>query len=378
MNEYKHFRFEDFIQDKKFKDWVFNTDVELDYFWNSYIDTNPDQKGDIEKAVLFLKDIKDVKDMKGTGDGMGESRQNRLWARLQQSMDVVDNESPANEGSKVVSINPEYEAARKGLHDQRREYILKKSQSARRIRVAAVAVFLLALSVSFYFFNKNQGTGIPAPSPTVLTNSNPSGQRSNIFLPDGSTVILGAGSTISYQSEFVANERSIKLQGEAFFEVVKDSLRPFKVISNGVVTTALGTSFNVNSLGKDVEVSLVTGRVLVEISDNQSANKVLEPGEQAVYLEGSATLKTRSFDVRLTTSWKDGILIFKNSSHKAFFDRLERWYGVEFDFINQPSEKWDYSGEFSKENLENVLKGVGFAKDFDFLIKGKKVDITFK
>ena len=372
MNKYKHFRFEDFIQDKAFRDWVFKGDVKMDYFWAAYLEANPHQKVEIEKGVLFLKNVKE------TEDKPDRSKQDQLWGRLAESMDEVDKEGMADDEGKVVAINPEYDTASRGLSHRRKLHERKRARSATTVRMIAAAVFLVIFSVSYYFFIQNQPGISPDPGPQVLTSTNPSGQRSNIFLPDGSTVILAAESSISYLSEFPGKERRVELEGEAFFEVIDDPLRPFSVISGKVVTTALGTSFNINSFDEDVQVSLVSGKVLVEVPGNDSTSQVLGPGEQAVYIDAGATLKTTRFDIKLITSCKDGILIFKNSSHQEFFNRLARWYGVQFKFTNQPVENWNYSGEFSGENLENLLKGVGFSKDFDFRINDKSVEVTFK
>lgn len=211
-----------------------------------------------------------------------------------------------------------------------------------------------------------------------ITKSNPKGQKSKIHLPDGSTVILNAESQIRFKNDFGKADRDIFLNGESFFEVAQDSLLPFRVFSGELVTTALGTSFNINSYDKNrVNVQLATGQVKVFKEELESESLLLQPGEEVI-MEGHGPMRKRNFDRQTAFLWKDGTLKFTDVSFSEFKITLERWYGVEIRFKGTPSSTIAISGEFKDKYLSNVLESLGFAYGFDFEIAQKKVTITFK
>lgn len=123
-----------------------------------------------------------------------------------------------------------------------------------------------------------------------ITKSNPKGQKSKIHLPDGSTVILNAESQIRFKNDFGKADRDI-FKWRIVFEVAQDSLLPFRVFSGELVTTALGTSFNINSYDKNrVNVQLATGQVKVFKEELESESLLLQPGEEVI-MEGHGPMR---------------------------------------------------------------------------------------
>src|SRR5690606_7892291 len=112
------------------------------------------------------------------------------------------------------------------------------------------------------------------------------GEKARLSLPDGTHILLNSDSRLWYNPDFGKDlERVVYLEGEAFFDVAKDTLHPFKIHSGDITTTVLGTSFNVQAFAdEEITVSLVSGKVQIE---NQSALNdsqiYLKPGEQGVY-----------------------------------------------------------------------------------------------
>ncbi|WP_258104722.1 FecR family protein [Marinoscillum sp. MHG1-6] len=243
--------------------------------------------------------------------------------------------------------------------------------------VAAFIPLLLGVSV---LLNPEllsiDGENLPGQS-RLITKANPEGQKSKVHLPDGSVVYLNADSRISYLSQF-SNIREVTLEGEAYFEVVKDTERPFVVRSGRLSTTALGTSFNIQSfkdLG-EVKVTLITGKVSVD--DEISKERIiLSPNEQVIVNEHVSHLHKRSVSGQLVTYWKDGIIYFDKVPLKEVIAQLERWYGVEFE-VNGDIHNLKCSGTFNNEYLANVLQVLGHTLDFDYSINDKKVKINFK
>lgn len=245
-------------------------------------------------------------------------------------------------------------------------------------RIAAILIipfFFSWLYVTFYQ---------PAPAvqpPSIVTVEAPAGVKVTKILPDSSRVILNARSTITYVAGFREDVREVNLTGEAFFEVAKDSLRPFTVHSGNLSTTALGTSFNINYRpGKAItEVSLATGKV--EVLDNTIALTRLEPGERLHYDRDRATFRTDHYDTLETLAWKDETLYFREANIEDVIRKLEDWYGVEITLEGKvekaKNQAWTYTGMYKNQNLANVLAGISYVKGFTYEINQKKITLMF-
>jgi ferric-dicitrate binding protein FerR (iron transport regulator) len=209
------------------------------------------------------------------------------------------------------------------------------------------------------------------------------GVKKTINLPDGSIVRLNAGSKVSFLRNFDADKREIQLRGEAFFEVAKDSLRPFIVHTGSISTQALGTSFNINySLFDDaITVALATGVVKVDKQEQGKKRKLtkLVPGQQLSYSKASKQYAVAEFNRNEVLGWTEGVLTFKQADMDQTVRKLENWYGVdiEVDARGMQNEAWNYTGEYDNETLEKVLEGIGFVKGFTYERNENKVRIVF-
>lgn len=286
----------------------------------------------------------------------------------------------SNQKSKVFSkIKQRIDADNKTTVNINRS--IRNDKLQRWISIAASILVLLTVG-TLYFLNSEKGAVKQIPIEQVVIKSNPAGQKSKVFLPDGSIVWLNSESSISYEGEFNDSTRHIHLSGEAFFEVKRDMDRPFVVYSGSVSTTALGTAFNVNAFDeKKITVSLTHGQVNVE-SKNSSGIKqgiIINPGEGAVYnSEKSDAFVKIDIDPTKVMMWRDGLLYLENSTLTETVTKLERWYGVKIMINNKPKDKWSANGLFDNEYLDNVLHSLSFSQGFKYEIKGKQVYVTFK
>lgn len=237
-------------------------------------------------------------------------------------------------------------------------------------RVAASVVLVLGL-IAFYNYQAE------APQLAYVTKSTGRGQKALITLSDGSTVKLNALSSITYPEPLDIHQRTIVLEGEAFFKVTKDPNRPFVVKAHKIQTTVLGTSFDVNAYDpSSISVSLIEGKVNMEHENDDEV--YLNPGERASYTASSGALSVTDFDELKLTAWKDGVIYLEEAGMSEVFDQLSKWYGVDFEFVNQPVQRWDYSGQFKDMSLEVVLNTIGFSESFDFEINEDIVQIKFE
>ena len=208
---------------------------------------------------------------------------------------------------------------------------------------------------------------------------NPPGQRSRILLQDGSIVWLNAASKLTYSTDFNKSTRDIQLEGEAYFEVAKNPDKPFKVSTNSLIITAVGTSFNVQSYSNNriERVALNTGKVKIETINmgKKNGKTYLSPGQMVVYDPEKMDLKKIKFNGEDPFGWKDGRIVFYHATFKEVRETLARWYNVDIKVTGHLQREWDYSTSFENESLENILKSLKFSENIDYSLSGSKVEI---
>ncbi|MBV6647285.1 MAG: FecR domain-containing protein [Cyclobacteriaceae bacterium] len=361
--KYKAYDVEDLVKDDFFRQWVLDPDDRSSFFWENLIIKYPEKCADIEQArtiVLFLR--------KSEGERkMSKSSKDRLWDKIEASNDEFDASQEDSGNEKVIPLHRQYESHRP---DQ-------AFRNKKRLAFAAVITLFLVTLAAFQYMELGAE---PEIEEKWVVKSNPKGQKSKVYLPDGSWVTLNAESEISFKENFTGERREIKLRGEAFFDVAKNPNKPFIVYSGEVSTTALGTSFNISTDSEqDIKVSLVTGSVQV-LTEASKASMFLQPGEQAVFELDSKEMMKGRFSSREVLAWKEGIILFKKASKAEVFNRLSKWYGVDFEFINtaQRGSDWVYSGEYNQISLEEVLTGLGYTHDFTFSLEGNRVIIDYR
>ena len=250
------------------------------------------------------------------------------------------------------------------------------------LRIAAVFALICCAAAVLYYSGGPRGTenDTLAQTATPITKKTGNGEKLTTVLPDGSKVILNAGSKLDI-SPFNDTIRMVTLTGEAFFEVVRDENTPFIVKTQGLETKVLGTSFNVRHDEEEQKtvVSLVSGAVrLNPVHDSADQEPVeLSPGFEGVYQVNHRQIEQKKFGYLSRISWKDGNLYFDEANVTDLVRQLEKWYGVTIHLTNSPKKDWRFSGSFNNEPLENVLEGVRFMKGISFRISGKQVEIEF-
>lgn len=193
-------------------------------------------------------------------------------------------------------------------------------------------------------------------SGNILFNTieTPKGGKYQIILPDGSKVWLNSVSSLRFPAIFNGNERKVELSGEAYFEVVKNTNKPFIVKTHDMNVFVTGTQFNVMAYSDEnySATTLVEGSVHVS---NHNGNMVLKPGEQVVANEG-ANLKKRITDVEQNIAWKNGLFQFNDSDMRTVMNQISRWYDVSIEYQGEVPEKY-FGGYISRDSkLSQVLK----------------------
>jgi transmembrane sensor len=229
------------------------------------------------------------------------------------------------------------------------------------------------------------------------------GEKKNIQLPDGTNVTLNAGSNIRIKDKFNVGVRDIYLEGEAFFEVKHDSLRPFIVHTAAMDVKALGTSFNVKAYldDKSTETSLITGVIEVTLKEDNNSKTTLYPNQKIEWRRPnesitdieinpakkvSVVIKRDSIARKLLAinpsdireiSWKENKLVFEDEEFGDIAKLLERWYGAKIIFKDEALVKYRFTGIFKNEDLTKVLDFLKESKNFNYSIeRGETLKVT--
>ncbi|WPR73792.1 FecR family protein [Algoriphagus sp. NG3] len=240
-------------------------------------------------------------------------------------------------------------------------------------KVAACTVFLIGIGL----LAVKLSSSIPAEDsePAFITFENGYGMIKNVRLPDGSTVSLFHNSTIKVAKNFSEN-RLISLSGEAFFEVKKDTLHPFRVESANLTTEVLGTSFLIRNQPDQQEVVAVkTG--LVKVSDQVDSVFMLTPNLRLDYVEKAGAVSTIAENDPLFF-WTEDILVFHNTPMKEMIKTLEEWYGVKIIADLKSSNSCKISGTYENQSLESILQLIQYSIPLQYQIHEKNVTLTFK
>jgi transmembrane sensor len=202
-----------------------------------------------------------------------------------------------------------------------------------------------------------------------ITAATPRGGTYQVILPDGTKVWLNADSKLIFPSKFVGNERRVKLSGEAYFEVIHNARQPFKVESSGQVVEDLGTAFNINAYPDEaiVKTTLIEGRAAVN-------GNLLKPNQQSILR--NAVVKVITVDPESEVAWKNDDFLFVEQDLLTIMKQLGRWYDVEIDQSNIPSDR-HFTGSISRDvKLSEVLRMLEVTGKIRFKIEDKTIVIV--
>ena len=237
-----------------------------------------------------------------------------------------------------------------------------------------IAAGLVILTIALANFYLNTETG--DRKPVYFVKQNPMGQKSVFRLSDGSVIRLNAGSSLRYPEVFSENERRVVLSGEAFFDVASDKNKPFVVVSKGLVTTVLGTSFNIRSYGENDKAAVIVASGKVKVENNVGGTVILLPEEQATFDRETKKITKGSVNLERMLAWKDNTLWFENDPLVEVAGQLEKWYDVNISFKDNAVKDCLLTGRFRNENLTNVLKAIKISTGIHYERNNKQIIIS--
>lgn len=221
------------------------------------------------------------------------------------------------------------------------------------MKYAAAVVLGIGVSLSTLYLTNQENLSTVGNYKLVTSK----GEKSYLQLPDSTRVWLNSCTTLEYAENYGHSNRSIYLDGEAYFEVAKNKDLPFVVKANGIDVKAIGTAFNVSAYMEDSQLTttLFNGKVAVQPTLTKQ-EVLLEPNQVAVYDKSRNKIEVVPYDKKLFAQWRGGFLSFKMMYLQDITKLLERNYNVVFRYENQGIKKLRFSGSFrNNEDLSEIL-----------------------
>lgn len=231
----------------------------------------------------------------------------------------------------------------------------------KNILIAASFLLLIGLG-TFIFLNTRS---------EIYTTEN--GQVRTITLADGTKVTLNAGSRLAVASDFGGRSRKLFLQGEAFFDVAKDSLLPFIVQTDSSTTTVLGTQFNLSAYMDGATVLVLKEGKVAFSHEGCKVDSIFNVLPNQMVLLKSGILQKEEVNTDIAKAWMDKKLVFQSQKFSTVIAEVERFYGVQINIKKDGLEKRIYRGNHNNPSLEELMESMAFVLKFKYKIQGKNI-----
>lgn len=238
----------------------------------------------------------------------------------------------------------------------------QKSQRFGVLQYAASIVLVCSAALGWYSYQRNLLK--PVQTVEIFSRTTNHGEKLKIILSDSTVVFLGGSSTLKWPSRFVRGQnRNIRLEGEGFFEVKRDTLSPFIVHSGNIQTQVLGTSFNISAYPSDNIFSVAVRTGKVGVSENYKGVlkrlSLLTPGMKLDYYKENQRYVLSTAKAEDINSWTTNRFIFEDASLLTMLGKLERYYKVKFD-LKSPclANSRQFNATFNQKSIKDVMEQV--------------------
>lgn len=248
------------------------------------------------------------------------------------------------------------------------------------VKVAASVAILLVCSLGSYFAGQKQWFDSSTEELLVM-NRVIMGKDSKgaVTLPDGTAVWLNANSVLVYPEHFSENKRFVKLEGEGYFEVVRNEKAPFFVETDGMVVNVLGTHFNVKNYEnkETIETTLLSGKVEVLLA-GMNKGFVLKPNQRISCNRQNGTYSLTEVDASDYIIWIGDKLVCTNEKLSTILHRMKHWYNMDIECRKGVALNHRLSLTIRKESPEEILKLLALISPIRYTIEGDKIIISPK
>lgn len=272
-----------------------------------------------------------------------------------------------------------------GLLPEHMEPVLSgpaKKRSKRRYYLLGAGIFSLAIAcVTLLFFQQPQVKETVEKRFPNMVITRP-GSRTKLILPDGTTVWLNASSKLTYGDDFLQKERRVQLDGEAFFEVVKNEGKPFIINTTVMDVRVLGTTLNVKSYPgeKKAEAVLIRGKIEVQVKRRPQERYLLSSYEKLSIASSPGIHPQKELSISSVapagkdsaiaeTAWVDNALVFNGEPLSELAVRMERWFGLRITVTGTRLQSFRMTGAFKDDSPEEALKAISIITGCKYRIK---------
>lgn len=255
-------------------------------------------------------------------------------------------------------------------------YPAKESYLWRYLFVAASVALLLVSGLYFMEMKQTEPPQLVYYETTAALNA-----KTKLTLPDSTTVWLNANASLRYPREFSGAIREVEVSGEAFFDVRKDTGKPFIVRMEGMHIQVLGTSFFIDTeTAPDlIEVTLQEGEIALFSDQNVSgiADLTLHPGQQALFRKSANGLTVVDIQPWKYTSWITGVFVFEGNTLEEIAGELQRAFHVKIHIENETMRNKTFNAVFTeKETLYEILSVLQISAQYK--MESKRGEIYLK
>lgn len=327
-------------------------------------------KTDIEKLQRFSKGFSDTEEEKYIYSLFAKNEGNR---EFKQHIQKEFNDYLKNHPDENHNLSYLLDRIHHTIHkneNQKKQTVVKKIYRWYSV-AAAVLLIPVLIAGAIWFAGQNQKEIILAESSVTSTLYAPLGSRISFSLPDGTQGWLNGGSSIEYKLPF-KNNRHIKILGEAWFDVAHDTEHPFEIAAGNSTVKVLGTKFNLSAYPEEkyVEVVLEEGKVEF-FTPGLLSGIVMKPNERLVLSEGAVNINVS--DASKYVDWKEGKLVLKGDAMSEVARRIERWYNVDVQLIDEELKSHIFHGTFQDDSLEEVFRYLSMTSPIRFRIIDRKI-----
>jgi ferric-dicitrate binding protein FerR (iron transport regulator) len=216
------------------------------------------------------------------------------------------------------------------------------------LKIAASVAILLLCAWGLYFVSFNDKV--------IVRESGI--EKTHFFLPDSTEIWLNEESTITYDEDFIKDERVVKLNGEAFFDVKRNKDIPFIILADKAKIRVLGTSFNVKSYdhGPTTEVFVVTGKVSLSTVKKGNQAILLHPNEKGLLHKKNNAILLEVEEDRNALAWKSKNLTFKKARLSEVIETVEDYFNIKLTVKNPELLKCRFTSTFNDPDVAEILE----------------------
>jgi transmembrane sensor len=194
--------------------------------------------------------------------------------------------------------------------------------------------------------------------------------RTMVTLPDNSHIWINSGSSLTYSKTF-DKIREVFLKGEAYFEIARDTTRPFIIHAGKTTTRVLGTKFDIRSYSFEKQVLLTVTHGRVSFGSTERDSKLYLVGQKGIFDNQTGKLEKLTNNNPNFLAWKTREFYFDDETVEAIFKTLAEVYHFRFAFENSALKTRRLTASFTKRPLNEIIQTISVSANLSVSLQNK-------